>query len=297
MIPELAEWQFALGDVVLGAGTDIPVGNVEGLGTAEARTQDADNPAGDGVFPGVDLYGARTVRLEAGIRTPAAPDRALDLLARLQQTATDPAVRLTPGAMNVLRMRWPGRPARRLYGRLRRVEATSTATAVSGWIPLDLEFVAADPLFYADDTSTLTLPLSAGGLGGLRAPLVAPLTTGVAIPHERRGWVTNGGDRPAWPSLRITGPCTHPRIRHAETGQVIELAVALQTGEHIDIETRPGTRWVLKDGAHNLAPALSAASRLDFALPPGTSELWWTARNYTNSTRLRVTWHAAHAAL
>ncbi|MGW1627294.1 hypothetical protein, partial [Streptomyces sp. NPDC002172] len=235
---DLNEWQFEVAGVLVGTGTDIPVGDVEGIGSVETRTQDTDNPVGDGTFPGVDLYGARTVRLEAGIRTPGEPGRALDLLATLQRAADDPAVRLTPGAMTTLRMRWPGRPTRLLYGRLRRVEATSTATTVHGWIPLDLEFAALDPQFHADDASTLTLSLSADGLGGFRAPLVAPITTGVAIPDERRGRLLNDGDRPAWPTLKITGPCTNPRIRHEDTGQVLELALSLTVGEWIDIETR-----------------------------------------------------------
>ncbi|AWK09596.1 hypothetical protein DDQ41_12445 [Streptomyces spongiicola] len=297
-MPELAEWQIEVAGVVLGPGTDIPIGDVEGLGVPELRTQDVDNPAGDGAFPGVDLYGPRTVRIEAGIRTPGDPARALDLLARLHRAADDPAVRTGPGAQTVMRLRWPGRTTRRLYGRLRRVEAASASSTLHGWIPLDIEFAALDPRFHADDASALTLALSADGLGGLRAPLVAPLTTGVAIPDERRGRVHNDGDLPAWPSLRITGPCTNPRIRHVESGRVIELSVALKSGERIDIETRPGTRWVLRDGTGNLAPALSAASRLDtFTIPPGSSELWWTARDYTGATRLTVTWRAAYAAL
>ncbi|MEU9774569.1 MULTISPECIES: phage distal tail protein [unclassified Streptomyces] len=295
---ELREWQIDVAGVVLGTGTDIPVGEVEGIGVPELRTQDVENPAGDGSFAGVDLYGPRTVRLEAGIRTPGDPARGLDLLAQLQRAADNPDVRQTPGAQALLRMRWPGRTTRRLYGRLRRVEATSTANTVNGWIPLDIEFVAHDPRFHDDDATALTLALSADGLGGLRAPIVAPVTTGVAIPDERRGWLHNDGDLPAWPSLRITGPCTNPRIRHVQSGRVLELTVSLKTGEHIDIETRPGTRWVLKNGTANLAPALSQASRLDtFTVPPGSSELWWTARNYTNTTRLAVTWRSAWAAL
>lgn len=295
---DLKEWQFDIDGMLLGAGTDIPVGEVEGIAGIDQRTQDTENAAGDGVFPGVDLYGARTIRMEAGIRTPGDPGRGLDLLAQLQRAADNPDVRMTPGAMSVLRMRWPGRDARRLYGRLRRVEATSTARTVNGWIPLDIEFVAVDPLYHDDDASSLTLPLSADGLGGFRAPLVAPLTTGVAIPDERRGWMTNDGDRPAWPSLVITGPCTNPRIRHVDSGRVLELNTSLATGERIEIETRPGTRWVLRNGSGNLAPALSAATRLeDFTVPPGTSELWWTARNYSNATRLAITWRAAYAAL
>ncbi|MEV0735430.1 hypothetical protein AB0I51_05570 [Streptomyces sp. NPDC050549] len=297
-MPELVDWQIELAGVLLGPGTDILVGEVEGLGAPDLRTQDVENPVDDGAFAGVDLYGPRTIRIEAGIRTPANPARALDLLAQLQRAANDFTVRRTAGADAVLRLRWPGRTTRRLYGRLRRVEATSTANALHGWIPLDIEFAALDPRFHADDASALTLALSVDGLGGFRAPLVAPLTTGVAVPDERRGWMTNDGDLPAWPALRITGPCANPRIRHVESGQVIELAVALGSGQHIDIETRPGTRWALRDGTGNLAPALSPASRLDtFTIPPGTSELWWTARDYTNSTRLAVTWRAAYAAL
>ncbi|MEU9775295.1 hypothetical protein [Streptomyces sp. NPDC047968] len=295
---ELKDWQMELAGVLLGTGTDIPVGEVEGLGVPELRTQDVENPAGDGAFAGVDLYGPRTVRIEAGIRTPGDPGRALDLLAQLQRAADTPAVRQTPGAETVLRVRWPGRPTRRLTGRLRRVEATSTAKAANGWIPLDVEFVALDPRFHSDDTSGLTLPLSSTGLGGLQAPLVAPLTTGVAIPDERRGWLHNDGDLPAWPSIRITGPCTNPRLRHVQTGRVLELAVTLRPGEYIDIETRPGTRWALRNGTGSVAASLSPASRLDqFVIPPGSSELWWTARNYTNATRLALSWRTAHAAL
>ncbi|MGW1625794.1 hypothetical protein [Streptomyces sp. NPDC002172] len=92
--------------------------------------------------------------------------------------------------------------------------------------------------------------------------------------------------------------CTNPRIRHEDTGQVLELALSLTVGEWIDIETRPGTRWVLKNGTSSVATALSATSRLDtFTIPVGSSELWWTARDYTNATRLAVTWRAAYAAL
>lgn len=295
---DLKEWQIDLAGVRLGRGTPVSVSNVEGLGAAELRTQDVLNPAGDGAFPGVDLYAPRTVRIEAGIRTPGDPAAALDKLAEIEAVAANTKVRRSAGAVAQLRLRWPGRDTKILFGRIRRAEAISTTQAIHGWIPLDLEFAALDHRFHSDNESALTLALSADGLGGFRAPLVAPLTTGVAIPDERRGWVYNCGDLPAWPSLRITGPCTNPRIKHVESGRVIELSVTLRTGEHIDIETRPGTRWALRDGTGNLAPAMSAASRLDtFTFPPGRTELWWTARDHTNATRLAVTWRAAYAAL
>lgn len=298
MTSELAEWQFDVAGVRIGHGTDILIGDVEGLDSVPVRTQDVEDPAGDGAFPGMDLYGARTVRIEAGIRTPGDPVAALDLLGQLQRAVDNPAIRTVPGAHSVLRLRLPGRATRRLFGRLRRVEAATTSRAVHGWIPLTLEFTAHDPRFHADTAQGMVLTLSPDGLGGLRAPILAPVTTGVAVPDERRGWLRNDGDLPAWPSLRITGPCTNPRIRHVESGRVIELAVTLRADEWAEIETRPGTRWVLRSGGGSLAAGLSPASRLDiFTVPPGVSELWWTARDYTNATRLAASWRAAYAAL
>lgn len=294
MIP----WQIEIAGVMLGPGTDIPVGDMDGLASAPVRSQDVDIPHGDGAFAGSDLYEARPITIEAGIRTPGSPQAALDILARLQSAADDPRVRTVPGAHTVLRIALPGRPAKRLHGRLREVQPASLKDLVHGWIPISITFTAHDPRFHADTENSLHLPLSAAGLGGLRAPIVAPVTTGVAIPDERRGWVHNDGNRAAWPSLRITGPCSNPRIRHVETGKPIELAATIGRGEYVDIETRPGTRWVLLNGTGSLATALSPASRLDdFILPAGTSEVWWTARDHTADTRLSITWRSAYSAL
>ncbi|WP_372407401.1 hypothetical protein [Streptomyces luteireticuli] len=296
---ELQDWQLEVGDVLMGADTDILVSNIDGIGSPEMRTQDVEDPAGDGAFPGTDRYGPRTLRIEAGIRTPGRPAAALDLLAQLEQAVDTPAVRTTPGETAVLRIRWPGRETRRLYGRLRRVEATSTSHVLSGWIPLDIQFVALDPTFHDDTTRSITLPLDiSGDKGGFRAPLVAPMTTGIATPADRPGWATNDGNRPACPALRITGPVSNPKITIGDTGRTLTLSTSLGPTETLDISTRPGTRWVLRNGAGNAAPDLHSSSRLDlFSLPPGRSEIRWTASDYTNTSRLQVTWQSAWAAL
>ena len=293
------DWQIDFAGVILGPGTSIKVSDVEGLGAPELRTQDVDNPTDDGAFPGVDYYSPRTVRIEAGIRTPGDPGAAMDALAQLQAAANTPDVRKTAGALAVLRLRWPGRGVRRLYGRVRRAEAVSTAQTIYGWIPLDLEFTAVDPRFHNDTVSALTLPLdTSSDRQGFTAPLTAPITTGTADPATRPGWVANDGDTGAWPSLRITGPVTNPRIWVVETGRAIELAISLGTGERIDIDTRPGTRWVLRNGSGNAASALSTSSRLDlFTIPPGVSEVRWTASDYTNTARLALSWRSAWTAL
>lgn len=158
--PELAPWQYEIGGVVLGTGTYVPVGNVEGLGSPATRPQDADNANSDGTTPGRDFYGPRSLRFEAGIKTPGDPVKAADILARLERALDTPDARTSPDGRHILRGRWPGHATRRMYGRLRRMEATSTANAVHGWIPLDIEFVGLDdPRWYDDELSTLTLGL------------------------------------------------------------------------------------------------------------------------------------------
>ncbi|MCX4858321.1 phage distal tail protein [Streptomyces canus] len=295
----LGDYQLDVGGLVIGTGTLLPVGEVTGLGAPDRRTADVDNPTDDGGFPGVDLFGTRTVSIEAGIRTPDDPGGALDLLAELQQVTGRDSIRKTAGALAVLRAKWPGRDTRRLYGRWRRVEAVSMSQAVYGWIPLTLEFTATDPRWHADDSQGLVLPLDiSNDSQGFVAPLVAPITTGVSNPSERPGWVSNSGDVAAWPQLRIDGPVSNPKVWVVETGRYMQLQMSLAAGEWIDIDTRPGTRWVLRNGSGNAAPALTSGSRMDlFQIPPGRSEIRWTATDYTNTCRLTLSWRDAYTAL
>ncbi|MFD8092352.1 phage distal tail protein [Streptomyces malaysiensis] len=308
--PELAPWQYEIGGVVLGTGSYVPVGNVEGLGAPAPRSQDADNSNSDGTTPGRDFYGPRPLRFEAGIKTPGDPVKAAEILARLERALDTPDARTNPDGRHVLRGRWPGHSTRRMYGRLRRLEATSTANAVHGWIPLDLEFVGLDnPRWYNDEVSKLTLGLdqAARGHGGDRtvdevmsraAACRRPADPRHRPADDRPGWVTNHGDVPTYPSLRVQGPVTAPRIWNTVTRRVLELDVSLREGEWVELETRPGTCWALRNGTVNVANDLSPASRLDlFALPPGRSEIAWSATDPSGTARLEVAWRSAYTTL
>ncbi|GHJ28582.1 hypothetical protein TPA0910_30150 [Streptomyces hygroscopicus subsp. sporocinereus] len=308
--PELAPWQYEIGGVVLGTGTYVPVGNVEGLGSPATRPQDADNANSDGTTPGRDFYGPRSLRFEAGIKTPGDPVKAADILARLERALDTPDARTSPDGRHVLRGRWPGHATRRMYGRLRRMEATSSANAVHGWIPLDIEFVGLDdPRWYHDELSTLTL-----GLDQAAQKDRADRTVDEAMDRpaacrwppesehhpadERPGWVTNHGDVPTHPSLRVYGPVTNPRIWNTATRRVLELGLSLREGEWVEMETRPGTCWALRNGTVNVANDLSPASRLDlFTLPPGRSEIAWSANDPSGTARLEVAWRSAYTTL
>ncbi|MET7295361.1 hypothetical protein ABZS79_25025 [Streptomyces griseoloalbus] len=308
--PELSPWQYEIGGVVLGTGTYVPVGNVEGLGSPATRPQDADNANSDGTTPGRDFYGPRSLRFEAGIKTPGDPVKAADILARLERALDTPDARTSPDGRHILRGRWPGHTTRRLYGRLRRMEATSTANAVHGWISLDIEFVGLDdPRWYNDELSTLTLGLDQAARTdradrtvdeamGRPADCRRPPESKHHPADERPGWVINHGDVPTHTSLRVHGPVTNPRIWNTATRRVLELGLSLREGEWVEMETRPGTCWALRNGTVNVANDLSPASRLDlFTLPPGRSEIAWSATDPSGTARLEVAWRSAYTTL
>ncbi|MEU3704692.1 hypothetical protein AB0E82_20685 [Streptomyces anulatus] len=291
----LQDYQHELGGVVIGTRTPVPIAAIEGLGRADVRTADVEPPTADGIWLGADYYAGRTVRIDAAIKTPGEPDRALDILEALQRVHDDQALRLTGGATTELRMKFPGREVRVLLGRLRKCEADLSAL-VHGWVPLDIEFLA-DPLYYGEELQRTTIPLGMISGGGFTAPVVAPIVVNPGPDGGiRPGWIDVGGKAPTWPVLRISGPCANPSITHVESGRRLQMTTTIPAGDWVEIDTRPTWRSVLRRNGGNVP--LSGTSRLDtFSLPPGRSELRWTATDPTNTARLTATWRPAFPAL
>jgi hypothetical protein len=297
---ELTEtMQVEIAGILMGPGTPYLIGEITGLGVPEMRTQDVDLPTDDGSFAGADYLMPRTIRMEVGIKTPGDPAAATDCLAALNAAASRPGERLTAGKTTVLRALWPGRTrARRLNGRFRVAEVATMQHARYGWIPLTVEFHATDPAWHDDVEQSTTVPLSIASTQlGFKAPLTPPITTGVVNPEARTRWGVHSGDLPAWPHLTILGPVVNPRITIPQTGQTLALNYSLPAGQRLEIDTRPGTRWVLRNGA-SAAYALTRTSRLDlFRIPTGRFEVTWTGSDYDNTTRLTVAWRDAYTAL
>jgi hypothetical protein len=295
----LTDYQIDLGGTLLGPGTAIDIIEVTGIGRPPVRDNDADQPSADGVFPGPDYYAARQIQIDAAIKVPADPAGCLNLLAQLEQGCSDAAVRLVGGTTMALRLQWPGRPTKRAFGRVRKIDPTMRQ-AIHGYVPLDIEFLATDPLWYADTESTTEIPLGWLTGGGFAAPVVAPIyVQNGTVAANRPGWVTNSGTADTWPVIRITGPCANASITHVPTGRQLKMpTLNLAAGQWVQIYTRPGQRSVVRENGGNAAALLSPDSRLDqFSLPPGQSEMRWTAFDNTNSARLRLTWRDAYTAL
>ncbi|MER6602605.1 hypothetical protein [Streptomyces parvus] len=296
---ELTDWQYELGGVLMGAGTPIQVIETTGLGRPPVRDADVDQPSMDGVFAGPDYYAARQVQIDAAIRIPGDPAACHDVVAALQVNADDPAVRLAGGVTMPLRILRPGRPVKRLDGRLRRVDP-EYKQVIHGYVPLDLEFIATDPGFYADEETTTEIPLGWLTGGGFAAPVVAPIyVQSGTTAADRPGWAHNQGTGHAWPVIRITGPVANVSVIHSTSGRRLDMpTLNLTAGQWVEIDTRPGYRTVTRENGGNASTLLTPASRIDlFSLPPGPSEFRWTGFDNTNSSRLRLTWRDAYTAL
>ena len=296
---DLQEGQWDLGGVLMGAGTAIRFKEITGLGWPGTRDSDVDRPSADGVYPGPDYYTARTIEFDANIRIPGNGPACEALLAQLQMVADDPTIRLVGGATMALRVRRPGSVTRRAFGRLRRC-APELAQASHGYIPVDMAFAATDTIWYDDVEQTVDIPLGWLSGGGFTAPVTAPIhVTAASGAAVRPGWVTNAGTRDTWPVLRINGPCSNVTITHVASGRVLALpTLVLTAGQWLEMDTRPGQLAVVRENGGNAETYLSTASRLDlFSLPPGQSEMRWTAVDPTNTARLTVTWRDAYTAL
>lgn len=296
---DLTDWQYELGGVLMGADSNIQVMETTGLGKPPSRDNDTEQPSMDGVFAGPDYYTARQVQFDAAVRIPGDPAACHDMVEALQAQADDPTVRLTGGATMPLRLKRPGRPVKRLNGRLRTV-SPEYAQAIHGYVPLDVEFIATDPTFYADEETTTEIPLGWLTGGGFAAPIIAPIfVQSGTTAADRPGWVHNLGTGDAWPIIRITGPVATVTVTHVASGrQLLFPTLNLAADEWVEIDTRPGYRTVTRENGGNASTLLSPGSRIDlFSLPPGQSEMRWTGFDNTNAARLLITWRDAYTAL
>jgi hypothetical protein len=295
----LTEGQVDLGGVAIGRDTVVNIIDITGLGRPPVRDNDVDRPSMDGAWAGPDYWAARQVQIDAAIRIPGDGPACEAMLASLQTAAADPALRLTGGSGMPLRILRPGGIVKRLTGRLRRLDAEYDQV-IHGYMPIDIDFIAHDPTWYADTETQTTIPLGWLSGGGFTAPIVAPIhVTSGATAADRPGWVTNAGDTDAWPVIRITGPCSNVTITHVDSGRQIKMpTLVLTAGQWVEIDTRPGFVTVTRENGGNASTLISPGSRIDqFSLPPGQSEMRWTAVDPTNTARMRLTWRDAYIAL
>jgi hypothetical protein len=255
----LIDYQFQIGDLVLGPGTHYIVHTWDGLGIPDIRTDDVAKPLDHGSFYGRDFAAARQVSLSLTV-TGTSPANAIDNFEALM-------LRWTPVTANAtttspLWVQMPGRTLRYLNGRPRRAKGDPTRI-IGNRIPVALEYMAGDPRWYEDaftERDFYMQPNVSGrgydrsydyGYGGIGYSGTVPCT--------------NQGNIATNMLVTFYGPVTNPRLENVTTGEVLDLQLTLATGDILTIDC--AARTVILNGTASRYSALRSGSTF-FTIPP-----------------------------
>lgn len=250
------------------------------------RDEDADRPRADGTIFGQDFRDSRTVTFDIEVNGDTEPATLL-LEQDLAAAWRGDSIRNTPNAMATL----TAHTGRSVFGRPRRYQPKYDLLPF-GVTAVTCDFATADDLWYgAEEFATVNLVPTGTG-GGLKAPLVAPLSTSAT--SDRSQTITIGGQVPTWPVITITGPITNPQIE--VLGQFkLGFNLTLAYDQSLVIDTRPWARTVLNNNGSVAGSLMPAFDRLsDARLSPGRYELALRGASSTGTPRATFAWRSAY---
>ena len=144
----------------------------------------------------------------------------------------------------------------------------------------NIQFEASYPFLVSTADTTTNLSLGTGG-GGTVPPTTMPMellgnSGGLA-------YLTNQGNAPAYPVIRITGNVTNPAITNSTTGKSIRINAVLASGEYVDIDFK---RKTITDNTG--ANRYSYKSGDWFYLLPGSNTIRFTADSYSSEANAQI---------
>ncbi|MFC3299644.1 hypothetical protein FJV46_10715 [Arthrobacter agilis] len=288
MVTDLLHGDFELDGYVIGGDRDRPVYIKSFLpGRSDVRSQDFDNPVGDGRLFGRDAALGSTWSFSFGM---ASESSAASLAALNSLSAAWKYVHREPGAESVLRYKVGGR-VRRVYGRARHFDYDPNYVFFTGYAVASGEFVTSDAVHYEDALRSVSVGLLAEVSGSQPLPSALPFTFAPGGP--RSGIIQDvGGDAPAPVEVTFAGPVTGPSATIG--GQLVALpGLTLAFDQSVTVNTR--TMTVTRNDGASLAGALSRRTYLeDVRLQPGLSEVVYSGSDLTGTSRCTVAWRPAH---
>lgn len=140
-----------------------------------------------------------------------------------------------------------------------------------------------------DYTVSLT-PIVQAGLG---FPMAFPLSfAGTTVAGTT---VTNLGDAPAWPVLRVYGYSANPVIDNLTTGKrLVFTGLEVPAGAYLEITTRPGARSALLGGVTSQYSYLDRTQSDWISLAPGANVLRLSDTSHDAGARLDVLYADAY---
>lgn len=268
---------------------------IAGFDPSEAELRTADNPLpfGDGVLVGRDYFGAGSWTFELATNTKNETS-ALAAAGALVSAWRDPSVRLNPNVTVPLAYEVGGR-WRRVFGRPGAItDPVMDVRARQGAALLVATFRVTDPVFYDDALTVVRLTIVPESSGGIIAPIIAPIST-LANSGRRAGLVDNTGDVASPLTVTFHGPARNPKVV-AAAGWEVGIVGTLAYDQSVTVDARAGT--VTRNDGASMAGALTRATQLTKAtIPPGSSELTFTAIDATGTAKVDLSWHNAHSSI
>jgi hypothetical protein len=296
-MPGLAEWQYAIDELVFGYGTTWPVYGFD-LDYPEITNQDAALPREDGISMGIDRLASMSISIDFEVEADTEA-QALDALAEIRRAWYGNDKRLRPQAYQVLSYRTGGSgEQRRVYGRGRSLAAATLQNVHVGLIPCTAQFVCRDPYTYSDAEFNDRTALIPEVTGGLMFPAELPFMWTGGGGQGGRGFQVRGED-PAWLVTRINGPIANPVVE--VVGQFsFKLLTTIPAGDAIIVDPQPWQRTVRRasDGA-NMSGVLSGNSAwlADMRVVPDWHDIVLRGDDPTGTSSLEVYWRTVRSSL
>lgn len=295
----LAEGQYEVGGLVLGAGTPYVVKSFEDEGLPGRRVQDSGHSFDDGLQFGRDYFDGKVGLFDVLVET-AGGGPSFDAVAAMLKAWRGDAVRRSPGRTELLRVRRPGATTRRAYGRPRRCTPVRSRNTGVGLVPMVADFQCADDKWYDDEAQVETLGILPPSTSGFYFPLVFPMSS--AAVTERPGILTCGGDLPTWPVVRINGPVTNPAVELRTQGGarlwLLEFTYSLAEGQSIIVDPRPWARTVLRENGGNVSGSRTRTTTPleSVTLPVGQSVILFRGTSASGTATCSVTYEPAYVS-
>lgn len=263
----------------------------------EMRTSDVNREARDGVMPGRDYLGVRTMSIDCwtdGKTMVEARELAASVISRWRRAS----VRLQAGILAPLDFRAvDDATVRRVYGRPRRADDPSFGVVMrQGKATFTLEFEVMDTLFYAggeDSEDSATIRIVAGGSGtGWVFPIRWPVRT-EAVAERREGALQITGELPTPAIIQFHGPGTRLALDGSRGWHVgLDPSVSLAHDEVITVNPLTGT--VRDNFGRDRYGALDRRSRLTgITLHPGVENVFFSAVDQSHTSYATVSWRPA----
>lgn len=290
----LDDWQYQLHGITFGPGTKYPVRTFDDGGKPSVQDQNAS--FSNYTRFGVDTLGLKTIRIGLGVMTDPGGDAAYDALGDLLEAWQNPDVYSNPGDVAELYLRRPGRETVTAYGRVREVKPQNFR-AVIGWMPVNMQFEMADPLYYSASSVTNSVPLVTTSKNGWTWELNWPLT----ISNFNNGLVTvtNGGQAPTWITLVIKGKVTSPSVTVYNDDGTKRFHVSFSKwivpdGWSISVDPRPWKRTYLWSDGSSVVPDRGSVSMENLRIPRGTYTVAFEGASASGSASCLFTVHNAY---